>query len=791
MSLDKYIFDFLQGILPELADIGKSIEESFYQDPQTVLIKGRIFSEVLSKRIAAEHEFYDLEYVKQVDRIQKLEREDILPKEVARSFDTIRYLGNKAAHEHIEGGLESAFKMHKNLFQIAVWFMEVYGSHEFVAPRYKHPQPNTGIDIVEKLEEKISASLEEKLKVLMEVAAQKQEISKEEELLVADEVEEQGGKSENIETITSTHVEETERVHYVEDFTLEEGESYLLRELSKLRESSQEAIENPNAFSAFKEYLHVERTIQQDLMSALTDAAGKNESQLIFLCGSVGDGKSHLLSYVKNKHPELMVNFSVHNDATESFDPQKSSLDTLAEVLKPFSDSEIENSGCKLILAINLGVLHNFIESDYAKENYQTLTEFILMSEIFEASTVTGNQADNHFQLISFSDYQPFELTDSGPKSDYFSAIMERLIVESETNPFYQAYLKDKKRGISGFFMTNYELFQRKEIRDGILTTLIEAIVKHKMIISTRSMLNFLYDILVPSHGKDEFLSAGIIEKTEALLPNLLFDGQDKSQLLAVIAKMDPIHLRSNNVDQMLIELNNSVNMENTFHKHLDLQSLEQWADELEEMGPFFELSGSSKQIFNKTLIRMSFFISKLLRGTFEDENYKRYMEYLYAFNTGNRSSLKEMYNVAKQSIFLWNGSPKADYVYMDNSNEVTQVAQSLILKPSVAHLQGEEEGILNRFKLNVVLAFSNKDKEHTVLLEIDYPLYEMMMKLLKGYRPNKKDREDCIQFVEFIDKVMKLGDRDKELLFVQLDGNGMFKLTYDEDFEEFTFRRE
>lgn len=66
-----------------------------------------------------------------------------------------------------------------------------------------------------------------------------------------------------------------------------------------------------------------------------------------------------------------------------------------------------------------------------------------------------------------------------------------------------------------------------------------------------------------------------------------------------------------------------------------------------------------------------------------------------------------------------------------------------------------------------------------------------MMVKLSKGYRPNKKDKEDCIQFVEFVDKIMKLGNREKELLFVQSNENGMFRLTYDEDFEEFTFRRD
>ena len=101
---------------------------------------------------------------------------------------------------------------------------------------------------------------------------------------------------------------------------------------------------------------------------------------------------------------------------------------------------------------------------------------------------------------------------------------------------------------------------------------------------------------------------------------------------------MDPIHLRSNSVDQMLIELNNSVNMKNTFQKHLNLHGLDGWIEGLEEMGSFFELSDSSRQVFNKTLIRMSLFLSPVLNEIFGDENYKKYMEYLYAFNKGNRS---------------------------------------------------------------------------------------------------------------------------------------------------------
>ena len=267
--------------------------------------------------------------------------------------------------------------------------MEVYGSYEFVVPKYKHPQPKSSVHIVEKLEEKISASLEEKLKMLIEIASKQNTSNQTEELTEINNAEIAVGLE--IEDKQSVDNEEDNNFVY-DDFILGEGESYLLAELSKLKESSQEAIENPNEFSSFKDYLHVERTIQNDMMSALTAAAGQNTSQLIFLCGSVGDGKSHLLSYVKNKYPELMEEFLVHNDATESFDPQKSSLDTLAEVLKPYSDSEIDGSRLKLILAINLGVLHNFIESDYAKEHYQILTKFIEESGIFEANEIATNQ---------------------------------------------------------------------------------------------------------------------------------------------------------------------------------------------------------------------------------------------------------------------------------------------------------------------------------------------------------------------------------------------------------------
>lgn len=69
--------------------------------------------------------------------------------------------------------------------------------------------------------------------------------------------------------------------------------------------------------------MHVERKIQTDLERILVKNKELNSSSLILLCGSVGDGKSHLLAYLKENKPELLEGYQIFNDATESFSPNK------------------------------------------------------------------------------------------------------------------------------------------------------------------------------------------------------------------------------------------------------------------------------------------------------------------------------------------------------------------------------------------------------------------------------------------------------------------------------------
>ena len=139
-----------------------------------------------------------------------------------------------------------------------------------------------------------------------------------------------------------------------------------VKQLARLRKLSSDSVDSPESFSELNRYMHVTRVVENELKDLLRKVKEKNKKTLILLCGSAGDGKSHLLSFLKNEDPEgLLDGIEVYNDATESTAPHLTAIDTLADRLQEFNDQNLGNQSTKkLILAINLGVLNNFIESE-------------------------------------------------------------------------------------------------------------------------------------------------------------------------------------------------------------------------------------------------------------------------------------------------------------------------------------------------------------------------------------------------------------------------------------------
>lgn len=190
--------------------------------------------------------------------------------------------------------------------------------------------------------------------------------------------------------------------------------------LYRLRKSSDDAVDDIDDFSDFKRYLHVVRPVEEKLKKLLRQANANDKKRLVLLCGSSGDGKSHLMSYLKNADDEhLLENYYLYNDATASDAPQLTSSETLAKELKAFSDENVDiQDGSKMILAINLVILTNFIESEEGKQ-YSKLYAFVKNNGVLSISG--GWQFDDNsvFQYVSFSDYQIFTLENGKINTEY------------------------------------------------------------------------------------------------------------------------------------------------------------------------------------------------------------------------------------------------------------------------------------------------------------------------------------------------------------------------------------
>ena len=298
--------------------------------------------------------------------------------------------------------------------------------------------------------------------------------------------------------------------------------------LDKLKLSSKEAIIDgeKDSFDGLKRYLHIEREAEQDLSSLISQVYQSDKPQLIFLLGNVGDGKSHLLARMWEKHTLEMNTFRVHNDATESISKNKTYLQTLSEVLHPYSDNQIDEPGnySKTIIAINLGTLTNFL--DEAGEGFKKLGEFIDKQEILSENVGVINKVESsNFRFINLADYHIFSLKEEGPSSQVLIDIITRITQKKEKNPFYQAYLEFYKNHPAPEkcpLKYNFDLLQDEKVKQMISQVLVQAIMNFKLIISVRLLMNFIYDIIAPANYSSLSDQRVIEQVTKSVYKSLL-----------------------------------------------------------------------------------------------------------------------------------------------------------------------------------------------------------------------------------------------------------------------------
>ena len=480
-----------------------------------------------------------------------------------------------------------------------------------------------------------------------------------------------------------------------------------ISELSKLRKLSMESVENTASFDNFKKYLHVLRPVEVELRTLLSKVNSANKKTLILLCGSAGDGKSHLLSYLRNADPEhLLDTFELYNDATESSAPQLTSIDTLAEKLAPFNDDNYtKDDGFKMILAINLGTLNNFIESEKGK-SFSALKRYVDAHDIFSAYIYPNTYVQNSvFQHVSFSDYQIFTLNEKGVGTEYLEMLFEKVFRHDAENPFYNAYLENSSCTLCQRCPVrhNFEFLSSPVHQKAIIKKVVEVVVKDKAIVSTREVLNLIYDILVhPDFDYNTMCKAATSETkylTKYILcttPMLMYEFDDISPLINAIRKHDLLKLRQADMDADMTRFHS---LENIYEAFMIATANTSYS-KLNDTTKIAVLGGIKSEL--KKLVYRFIVRTKDIKGEYPENEqqqlFNEYLQYLYYQNSGNEKKLGKLYDITKKAVMNWDGQFDSDTICIDDSNEKFWVLEQLLINPAIYKSLAPETGEVLRF---------------------------------------------------------------------------------------------
>ena len=506
-----------------------------------------------------------------------------------------------------------------------------------------------------------------------------------------------------------------------------------ISELSKLRKLSMESVENTASFDAFKKYLHVLRPVEVELRDLLNKVNAVNKKTLILLCGSAGDGKSHLISYLRNADSEhLLDTFELYNDATESSAPQLTSIDTLAEKLAPFNDENYAtDDGFKMILAINLGTLNNFIESEKGKA-FSILKKYVEANEIFSTYVRPNTYQENSlFQHVSFSDYQVFTLNSTGVGTAYLEALLEKVFRQSEENPFYKAYADNGSCTLCQKCPVrhNFEFLSDLVHQKAVINKIVEVVIKDKAIVSTREILNLLYDILVHPDFDYNMMCKAATSETKYLTkyiqcttPMLMYEFDYISPLINAIRKHDLLRDRQADMD---VDMTRFHSLENIYEKFMGATSQTPYA-KLNDTTKIAVLGGIKPDL--KKLVYRFIVRTKDIKGaypaTVQKQLFEEYIQYLYYQHSGNEKKLAKLYDATKKAVLSWDGQFDSDNICIDDSNEKFWVLEQLLIQPAIYKTQPPSTGEVLRFATALKLRFKNSNSAElqTAEISMDYP---------------------------------------------------------------------
>lgn len=537
----------------------------------------------------------------------------------------------------------------------------------------------------------------------------------------------------------------------------------LYQALSALNQCSVESVQSGNGFSEIDRYLHTERPVTEELIDKMIqiDMAGGG---IILLVGSAGDGKSHLLSKVKDVEPERWPQESFYNDATASCSPNKTAIETLKEGLMDFCDANIDSTTKRKILAINLGKLNALIDDAEIGELYGAITKAV--RPLFDGNENAPIESEK-IKVVEFSNKQIFEFNPTREgydalESAFMSQILDKVVAPKDNNPFFCAYKQDlaengdnKKSPL----ILNYQLLMIPEVRRSVILYVIEAIIRYNLSITPREFLDFVYSIIVPINystydERESFF--------ESLLPSLLFSGGNNN-ILKALSKLDPLKRSSTTHDTTLSLLFTSSSIQGSI---LSIEHIPEYI--ITRTNQFYNNNGRDIERTAKFLFRLQ----HLLDYHSESIAYHKYIDSLRTVFSENVDKYDELYQLVSTAIPRHYGSylAKQNNIPLNIQGGRYKMYADLSMIPSYPTYR------FNRNKPYEFVPSYNLRWEipmcGNVVLLVDYSLFEYLVDLSNGKLAITYENEKDMRFGNFVRHLASLSDQSKLITVANSDGN-------------------
>lgn len=530
------------------------------------------------------------------------------------------------------------------------------------------------------------------------------------------------------------------------------GEIKLRNALAVLAKSSRYAVEveggQGSQLQGYKEYLYVESPVEQAFVQRLAEL---KPYEILFLCGSSGDGKSAIMA---RHHSAYAERVRFHLDATHSFSPTENAVDALSKLF-----SDVKASGKPLAVGINIGMLANYAQegAEEHRDIKDSLRAF-LQSE--------GPCPGHHF--ISFSQYPKFQLSEEGGGAVFVSAILERLTSTSAENPFFQLLQESAPDDHDQHLYANFRLLSDLGVQRVVIDALLKARLFNDQFLTARALLDLFHHLL----------TAG------GYLFDNLFSASD-NELAQRIMAYDPARLRYRELDNFVLRLGLGLSDTDfeTYVQQLTATGISGLTTPASYIRLFFLLQHSE---FGNNYHRR-------FQPCFEDPALDQYARFwslhmqvaTTAVTTGPAVSV--LRNKFYKDVFV-----EALARYVNRNARVLKKRQLLVgrrrtfdlaayveIHPDFARAAqalGHEIGYFNAF-------FKANGKEMPPV-KISASLLDLMLRINAGYRPSKHDKNVIVILEEIVGSIIEQALQAKSI-YVYGSGRCVeFKRLEDESIE-------